>query len=119
TAFLQSPRLSQKTHFSFAPATRQPNLQIGVYITEKTLEYAPITSVPTNSISEIVDACRGKVRVADNYNSNSEADLIRLAQGNNTDAFCLLAERHQRRIYSLAFHYCQNPQDAEDLSQEV
>ena len=57
--------------------------------------------------------------MADNYNSNSEADLIRLAQGNNTDAFCLLAERHQRRIYSLAFHYCQNPQDAEDLSQEV
>jgi RNA polymerase sigma-70 factor (ECF subfamily) len=31
----------------------------------------------------------------------------------------LLAEQYQRRIYALAIHYCQNPHDAEDLSQEV
>jgi DNA-directed RNA polymerase specialized sigma24 family protein len=49
----------------------------------------------------------------------SEADLIRLAQADDTDAFCQLAERYARRIYLLAFHYCRNAQDAEDLSQEV
>jgi RNA polymerase sigma-70 factor (ECF subfamily) len=57
--------------------------------------------------------------VPDNENANSEAELIRRAQAQDTDAFCLLAERHARRIYLLAFHYCQNAQDAEDLSQEV
>jgi RNA polymerase sigma-70 factor (ECF subfamily) len=57
--------------------------------------------------------------VPDNENANSETDLIKRAQAQDTDAFCLLAERHARRIYLLAFHYCQNAQDAEDLSQEV
>ena len=55
----------------------------------------------------------------DNENANSETDLIKRAQAQDTDAFCMLAERHARRIYLLAFHYCQNAQDAEDLSQEV
>src|SRR5688572_9327262 len=31
----------------------------------------------------------------------------------------MLARGYERRIYLLAFHYCHNPQDAEDLSQEV
>jgi RNA polymerase sigma-70 factor (ECF subfamily) len=57
--------------------------------------------------------------VPDNENANSEADLIRRAQAQDTDAFCMLAKRHARRVYLLAFHYCQNAQDAEDLSQEV
>jgi len=50
---------------------------------------------------------------------SSEDELIRRAQTGDTDAFCLLAQAHERRIYSLAFHYCRNQQDAEDLSQEV
>jgi RNA polymerase sigma-70 factor (ECF subfamily) len=50
---------------------------------------------------------------------NSEPDLIRRAQADESEAFCLLAERYGRRIYLLAFHYCRNAQDAEDLSQEV
>ena len=50
---------------------------------------------------------------------SSEDELIRLAQSGDTDAFCLLAEAYERRIYSLAFHYCRERQDAEDLSQEV
>ena len=50
---------------------------------------------------------------------NSEEDLIRLAQAGDTDAFCLLAETHERRVYALALHYCRGRQDAEDLSQEV
>ena len=50
---------------------------------------------------------------------SSENDLIRQAQAGETEAFCLLAQAHERRIFSLAFHYCRDHQDAEDLSQEV
>jgi RNA polymerase sigma-70 factor (ECF subfamily) len=50
---------------------------------------------------------------------SSEAELIRQAQAGDTDAFCLLAQAYERRIYSLAFHYSRERQDAEDLSQEV
>jgi len=57
--------------------------------------------------------------VPDNENANSETDLIRRAQAQDTDAFCLLAQQYARRIYLLAFHYCQSAPDAEDLSQEV
>ena len=49
----------------------------------------------------------------------SEDELIRRAQAGETDAFCSLARGYERRIYSLAFHYCRERQDAEDLSQEV
>ena len=48
-----------------------------------------------------------------------ETELIRRAQAQDTQAFCQLAEQYSRRIYLLAFHYCHNIQDAEDLSQEV
>jgi RNA polymerase sigma-70 factor (ECF subfamily) len=51
--------------------------------------------------------------------AESDADLIKRAQLRDLDAFCVLAERYARRIYRLASHYCQNTQDAEDLSQEV
>ena len=50
---------------------------------------------------------------------STENELIRRAQAGETEAFCLLAQAHERRIYSLAFHYCRDHQDAEDLSQEV
>lgn len=51
--------------------------------------------------------------------SRSEEDLITAAQAGDTDAFCLLAESYQRRVYVLALHYCRDSSDAEDLSQEV
>ena len=51
--------------------------------------------------------------------TDNENDLIRRAQADDANAFCSLAERYARRIYLLAFHYCRNAQDAEDLSQEV
>lgn len=50
---------------------------------------------------------------------SSEDQLVRQAQAGETDAFCLLARAYERRIYSLAFHYSRDHQDAEDLSQEV
>ena len=51
--------------------------------------------------------------------SDSDSDLVRRAQADDVDAFCILAERYARRIHLLASHYCRNAQDAEDLSQEV
>lgn len=51
--------------------------------------------------------------------SDSETNLIRRAQNNDTAAFCSLAEGYARRVYLLSFHYCQDSADAEDLSQEV
>ena len=51
--------------------------------------------------------------------ADSDTELIKRAQAEDLDAFCLLAERYARRIHLLASHYCQNTQDAEDLSQEV
>ena len=51
--------------------------------------------------------------------SNIEDELIQRAKSADPEAFCLLAKGYERRIYLLAFHYCHNPQDAEDLSQEV
>ena len=51
--------------------------------------------------------------------TDNETDLIRRAQADDANAFCSLAERYARRIYLLAFHYCRNAHDAEDLSQEV
>jgi RNA polymerase sigma-70 factor (ECF subfamily) len=48
-----------------------------------------------------------------------DTELIKRAQAEDLDAFCLLAERYARRIHLLASHYCRNTQDAEDLSQEV
>jgi RNA polymerase sigma-70 factor, ECF subfamily len=49
----------------------------------------------------------------------SETELIRLAQSGDSDAFCDLARRYERRIYSLALYYCRSSYDAEDLSQEA
>ena len=51
--------------------------------------------------------------------TENEAELIKRAQARDTDAFCQLASQYERRIFSLALHYCHEPQDAEDLSQEV
>lgn len=51
--------------------------------------------------------------------STSEHELIQRAQTGDTEAFCRLARDYQRRVYSLALHYCRNPHDAEDLSQEA
>ncbi len=51
--------------------------------------------------------------------TENEPELIKRAQLADTDAFCQLAGRYERRIYSLALHYCHDREDAEDLSQEV
>lgn len=50
---------------------------------------------------------------------SSEDELIRLAQGGDVEAFCRLAKSYERRVYTLALHFCRDHHDAEDLSQEV
>jgi len=50
---------------------------------------------------------------------SNEGELIERAQAGDVDAFCALARTYERRIYALAFHYCRDREDAEDLSQEV
>ena len=49
----------------------------------------------------------------------SENELIRMAQAGDREAFAQLAQRFERRIYTLALHYTRDPFEAEDLSQEV
>ncbi|MCA1558016.1 MAG: sigma-70 family RNA polymerase sigma factor [Acidobacteria bacterium] len=49
----------------------------------------------------------------------TEDQLIRRAQAGDVEAFCQLAKNYERRLYALAMHYCRDPHDAEDLSQEV
>lgn len=51
--------------------------------------------------------------------TTDEDELIRRAQKGDRDSFCQLAKLYERRIYTLALHYCRDPHDAEDLSQEV
>ena len=48
-----------------------------------------------------------------------EPQLIQKAQGGDVDAFCALVAQQQRSMYLLAYRYCGNHHDAEDLAQEV
>jgi RNA polymerase sigma-70 factor, ECF subfamily len=51
--------------------------------------------------------------------SPSETELIEQARGGDAEAFSLLAQRFERRIYTLALYYARERADAEDLAQEV
>ena len=78
------------------------------------------TQVPTKRSRSVSIATLERVFAPrGNSGLSSEAELIRQAQAGDTDAFCLLAQAYERRIYSLAFHYSRERGEAEDLSQEV
>jgi RNA polymerase sigma-70 factor (ECF subfamily) len=49
----------------------------------------------------------------------AEGELVARARGGDAAAFCALAARYERRVHSLALHFCRDRSDAEDLSQEV
>jgi RNA polymerase sigma-70 factor, ECF subfamily len=51
--------------------------------------------------------------------SLNEDQLILSAQSGDRDAFSSLAQRFERRVYTLALYYTRDPSDAEDLAQEV
>jgi RNA polymerase sigma-70 factor (ECF subfamily) len=48
-----------------------------------------------------------------------ETELVRRAQAGDLAAFEELTNRHERRIYSLAYRILQNPHDAEDITQQT
>lgn len=56
-----------------------------------------------------------------NFTRSEEPDyyLIRACQKGDRDAFRLLFEQHQDRVYSIALHYSGNDQTAHDIAQQV
>ena len=49
----------------------------------------------------------------------SDADLVRRAQAGHLQAFEVLVERHQLRIYRVALRMLGNPADAQDVAQDA
>lgn len=87
-------------------------------LAEKAKLFSLLFSLPANqnfyTVSIVVTEGKGKHEL-----SLSEAELIRGAKQGDRESFCLLAQSYQRRLFSLALHYCRDAHDAEDLSQEV
>ena len=48
-----------------------------------------------------------------------DAELVRLAQAGERDAFDAIVQRHQRRIYQLCYRFAGNHEDASDLAQDA
>jgi RNA polymerase sigma-70 factor (ECF subfamily) len=55
----------------------------------------------------------------ENVANPDETELIARAKSGDVDAFSLLAVQHQQRMYGVAFRFCGNHHDAEDLLQEA
>ncbi len=51
--------------------------------------------------------------------SEEEADLIERAVAGDGEAFCVLAERHRRRVFAAAFHILRDEDEALDVSQDA
>ena len=49
----------------------------------------------------------------------SDADLVKRAQAGEIDAFETLINRHERRVYSVAFRMLRQGPDAEDVAQQT
>ncbi len=57
--------------------------------------------------------------MSQNFNVMSDEDLVHRAKEDDNEAFSELINRHFGRIFSIAYARLQNPDSAEDLSQEV
>jgi RNA polymerase sigma-70 factor, ECF subfamily len=53
------------------------------------------------------------------HSLNPDAELVRRAKAGDLPAFEELANRHERRVYTLALRILQNPHDAEDVTQQA
>jgi RNA polymerase sigma-70 factor (ECF subfamily) len=49
----------------------------------------------------------------------NERAIVESAQQGDTEAFCMLFEQNRQRIFSLAYQYTKNAEDAEDILQET
>ena len=54
-----------------------------------------------------------------NTRQRSDAELVRMAQDGDSDAFAALFHQHRARIYSLCLRLTSNPAEAEDLTQDA
>src|SRR5215472_15361 len=66
----------------------------------------------------LADGTLAALRAQSTGDPNSEA-LARAARGGDMDAFEGLVRRYQRRVYALAYQYLHDPDEAQDLTQEV
>jgi len=57
--------------------------------------------------------------MARDYSSETEPELIRLAQEGERGAFDVLVERYQKRVYSVAYGMVNDPEHALDVTQEA
>lgn len=64
------------------------------------------------------DRALGALRAQATDDSDSEA-LARAARGGDLEAFEGLVRRYQRRVYALAYQHLRDPDEAQDLAQEV
>jgi RNA polymerase sigma-70 factor (ECF subfamily) len=64
------------------------------------------------------DRALGALRAQAQDDSDSEA-LARAARGGDLEAFEGLVRRYQRRVYALAYQHLRDPDEAQDLAQEV
>jgi RNA polymerase sigma-70 factor (ECF subfamily) len=58
-------------------------------------------------------------RLEREHESELDRHLIRRAQGGDADAFRLLVERHQRRVFAIALGLVRDEQDAREIAQEA
>ncbi|MGH9772269.1 MAG: RNA polymerase sigma factor [Candidatus Acidiferrales bacterium] len=58
-------------------------------------------------------------RMESNVHDQQEVEWIHRAQKGDEEAFGLLIDRYQRRIFSLVFHLVRQQGDVEDLAQEI
>jgi RNA polymerase sigma-70 factor, ECF subfamily len=57
--------------------------------------------------------------MAETLGDTQEREWIRRAQGGDAQAFGLLVERYERRVFSLAYHLVGRREEVEDLAQEI
>lgn len=57
--------------------------------------------------------------VASSVTNTNEAELVAAGQSGDQDAFALLVQLHQRRVFNLVFRILQNYEEANEITQET
>jgi RNA polymerase sigma-70 factor, ECF subfamily len=65
------------------------------------------------------DLERSFPRVASEQAEQDDAQLVKASQQGNQDAFAILVQRHQRRIFNLSLRMLQDEEDAGEITQEA